>query len=75
MELAGLLIVSTGISLFPFAYDSYPWVPVLIIGVGAAFVFAQRRIRKSREHELDRLRARGREAGTINFPAIRLLDD
>lgn len=75
MELAGLLIVSTGISLFPFAYGSYPWVPVLIIGVGAAFVFAQRRIRKSREQELDRLRARGREAGTINFPAIRLLDD
>lgn len=75
MKLAGMLIVSTGILLFPVAYGAYPWVPVLLIGVGAAFVFAQRRIRKSHEQELDRMRVRGREAGAINFPAVRLVDD
>lgn len=75
MEFAGFLIVSTGISIFPFAYGTYPWVPVLLIGVGGAFVFAQRRIRRSREQELDQMRLQGRDADAINFPAVRLLDD
>lgn len=74
-ELAGALIVATGILLVPIAFAKYPWLPVLLILIGGSLITVQRYGQKSREAELDRLRACGRDAGAINVAALRVRDD
>ncbi|MGH8727366.1 MAG: hypothetical protein ACREV9_04235 [Burkholderiales bacterium] len=74
-ELAGALIVATGILLVPIVFGKYPWLPVLLILIGGSLITVQRYGKKSREAELDRLRARGRDAGAINIAALGIRDD